>query len=149
VRKPDPFYALGKLAEAVRVLATAPGDVRKRLYDVYGLLIPIRPDDLPPVLRQDFAWVDEMLTKKQSRAPWQGDLLATLRSMRNSTGSKIAERIVHIESFFRAALYDERRRGKRAIALRWRLKQCGLAGWDMLEAEIRRNATRRQRTKRA
>jgi hypothetical protein len=118
MRQPDPFYAMGKLAEAVHALATDPGDVRSRLYRAYLCLLAVRADDLPLALRQDFEWVMEMLTRRESRYPGlEGDLLATLRNMRNSTGVKIAKRIIQIESRLRGTLYDERRRSKGAKEL--------------------------------
>ena len=120
MRKPDPFYALGKFGEAVYALATEPGDVRSRLYPAFICLLPVRADDLPPALGQDLEWVTEKLTSKKSRFPeMEGDLLATLRSIRNSTGVKVAKRIVTIESRLRGVLYAERRRGKSVIVQTW------------------------------
>jgi hypothetical protein len=124
MRQPDPFYALGKFGEAVFALATEPGDVRARLYSAFICLLPVQIDDLPSELRQDLEWVTELLTRRQSRYPpsspgFEGDVLATLRSMRNVTGVKIAKRILEIESRLRGALYTERRRGPRAVARYW------------------------------
>ena len=113
MRRSDPFYALGKLGEAVYALATGAGDVRSRLFSAFVFLLPVRADDFPVVLRQDFEWVIEMLTRRKSRYPQlKGDLGATLKNMRNSTGVKIAKRIIEIESRLRGILYAERRRRK-------------------------------------
>jgi hypothetical protein len=42
MRKPDPFYALGKLGVAVSALATGPRDVRSRLYSAFSACGSIR-----------------------------------------------------------------------------------------------------------
>lgn len=106
---PDPFYALGKFGEAVYALATEPGDVRSRLYCAFQFLIPVQPTDLPVELRQDLEWVMNMLTRRRARYPGESDLGATLMTMRNSTGVKIAIRIVEIESRLRGFLGAEER----------------------------------------
>ncbi len=109
--RPDPFYALGKFADAVYTLATSPGDVKERLYEIFQILLPVQVDDLPPALRADHKWVIDTLTKK--RDPYgggYGDLIATLKGMHKTTGVAIAKRIVDLEARLRGALYIERRR---------------------------------------
>ncbi len=109
--RPDPFYALGKFADAVYTLATSPGDVKERLQQAFLFLLPVRVDDLPPALRANHKWVMDTLTKKHD--PYgsaNGDLLATLKGMHKTTGVAIAKRIVDLEARLRGALYIEHRR---------------------------------------
>ena len=97
------LYALEKLAAAVHCLAVGPGDVRSRLWDAFLSFHPLTEDDLPAELRPDYRWVLHELTKREPQyqvwcSPSQslvmeGRVPANLRRMRNSTGSKIAERI--------------------------------------------------------
>jgi hypothetical protein len=93
----DPQYALGKLSQAVTILATGEGDVRSRLRRAYGELGCILSGDLPPQFEAQLEWIRAQLTKR-GPAPGQDELTATLYRMRNRTGSKIAARLVSLEA---------------------------------------------------
>lgn len=97
----SPNYAHGKFLEAIEHLATGPGDVRSRLRDAYHSLRPVKEDDLPPDVRQDFRWVEAQLTKREPFYNHKGEVISgsvqqSLFHMRRSTGIKIAKRILHI-----------------------------------------------------
>ena len=85
-------YAYSKVSEAVSILATHPGDVRKRLYAAYACLSEASPDLLTLNIRSELEWVREQLTRFPPRYD-EGALQATLRRIRNKTGVKIAKRI--------------------------------------------------------
>jgi hypothetical protein len=89
-------YASLRLCEAVRHLATNPGDVRARLWAATEDLWLVSPQELPAELRTDFQWVQEMMTKYEPQLSHEGTIRATLRRMRNNTGVKIAEKIFEI-----------------------------------------------------
>ncbi len=56
---------------------------------------PINPDDLPEPFRGNLKWVFESLLE-------DGDTDATLSTMTDSTGTKIAERFMELEDKLRA-----------------------------------------------
>ena len=87
-----------RLYLATKQLATSSGDVRKRLQAAVVTLLPLQAQEFPEELREDFRWVISESTKFQSGSEFRGDLEATMRRIRNSTGEKIAERIFHIYS---------------------------------------------------
>ena len=96
---PEPIDsgAREKFYRAVCALATGPGDVRSRLETAYLALMATPPAVLPKCLRTEYEWVLKKLTEREKVFPWEGRLQATLRSMQNRTGVKIAEKIVLIE----------------------------------------------------
>lgn len=97
----DPRYALEKLSLAEYELAVGPGDVRSRLRSAYKYLSPIFKMDFPPELQDDWLHIQNQLNTRTSK--WQGtefdegSFRATLNRMRNSTGSKIAARIIDLK----------------------------------------------------
>jgi len=94
-------FAFGKISEAVYFLATGPGDVRSRLRSAYLVLAFVHKDMIPTELRRHFKWVMAMLTRRQPRFRWEDSLDATLGTMQNRTGTRIAERIMYIEARYR------------------------------------------------
>jgi hypothetical protein len=88
-----------RVYEAVKHLCTGRGDVRSRL-KVSGVdLIFLRAEDFPEHLRDDFNWIIKQLTKYKSEIPkYEGNIDATMRRIKNSTGQKIAERIFKLYS---------------------------------------------------
>jgi hypothetical protein len=90
-------YALEKLSNAVRILATGPGDVRSRLLDATLEFHTLQPKDLPPDLQADYQWVLNQLTKHEPDYKSEGTLQATLRHMINRTGSRIATRLCDLQ----------------------------------------------------
>lgn len=82
---------------AVKHLCTARGDVRQRLVGAVWTLLPLQAHAFPPHLQKDFDWIVEQSTKYQSQIPqYQGNLEATMKRIRNSTGEKIAARIFEL-----------------------------------------------------
>lgn len=75
------------LLSVVYTLATEPGDVRSRLLLASKVFFALTPEHFPEHLREDFEWAKEQLTKRSS-------VQATLKCMRNSTGAKIAQKLV-------------------------------------------------------
>ncbi len=94
-------YAHQLLSRTVDTLATGPGDVRSRLLDAFAVFHPLTPDHFPEPLRKDFEWIMKQLTK---RGPYinsdgevqKGSVQVTLQHMRNSTGIKIAEKLLQL-----------------------------------------------------
>jgi hypothetical protein len=63
---------------------------------VAGLTLePLRSNDFPEELRSDFEWVKAQLTRRDP-VKGAGRLEATMASIHNSTGEKIAKRIFKI-----------------------------------------------------
>ncbi len=101
VVNPRYFYAYEKFSDAIRSLAIGPGDVRQRLRSAYLHFHPVREKHLPEHLQNDYQWVLQQLTRFGPATGRDGKVLRgsmdeTLSRIRNSTGTKIAERILHI-----------------------------------------------------
>ena len=98
---PRYFYAYEKFTDALHSLATGAHDVRQRLRFAYMQFHPVQKRHLPDNLQDDYQWVLTQLTKFGPLVGRDGKVLRgsveeTLNRIRNSTGSKIAERILHI-----------------------------------------------------
>ena len=89
-------YAAEKFVGLYRWFAVAPGDARDRLIKAYSLLCVVRPDDLPEPLRGHLAGVYGEITRRPARHQWEGSVEATVRTMRNTTASRIIERLLDI-----------------------------------------------------
>lgn len=88
-----------RVYSAVESLSTGKGDVRDRLEMAIGILLPLPARDFPEHLRKDFEWVINESTKYESPYPeCHGNITETMKRIRNSTESKIAERIFKIYS---------------------------------------------------
>ncbi len=66
----------------------------------YLAIHPVREEDFPPKLAKDYSWIIAQLTRRES-VSHKGEIQSSrveesLRRMRNSTGVKIAERIVNL-----------------------------------------------------
>jgi len=97
-------YALEKLSNAVRILATGEGDVRSRLWPAYLEFHTLQVKDFPPDQQADYDWIMKELTKRKprdqlERLEWanDGSVPANLRRMINRTGSRIARKICDLE----------------------------------------------------
>jgi len=93
-------YTKSELREVIRILATGKHDVRKRLISIAGI-VKLNENDFPPELQKDWTWIIKSMTKKEPRYLSNGKMLFssienTMRNIRNSTGSKIAERIFNL-----------------------------------------------------
>jgi hypothetical protein len=94
--KPDPFYALEKLGEAVYDLATGTGPVQERLCEALVYLHRIRPEDIPdPELRRILVEIKNDLTFDVPKGK-EGRLVASLLNISNEDASAIAGRILDL-----------------------------------------------------
>ncbi len=94
-------YAVEKLADALRCLATLPGDVRERLVVAHQCFHTLQERDFPLHLHKDWRWVNQQLTRYGPVLDYKGEVREgsvqhTMRRIRNSTGSKIAKKIYEI-----------------------------------------------------
>jgi hypothetical protein len=103
---PELNHAVEKLGTAVRLLAVSPGDVRSRLKHAGREILILKADDFPGELRRDYEWIRHQLTRYEAKAG-EGTLIATMERIKNTTGSKIAERIVELHSAAEARLADK------------------------------------------
>ena len=84
---------------SVEELCIGKGDVRQRLKDAVLILLPLQTRDFPACLQKDFEWVIKESSKYESHHPkFRGNLDETMRRIRNTTGQKIAQRILSIYS---------------------------------------------------
>lgn len=93
-------YAKSELREVIKILATGENDVRKRLISIASM-IKLKESDFPTELQKDWTWIIKSLTKKGPQYLSNGKILFpsienTMKSVRNSTGSRIAERIFNL-----------------------------------------------------
>lgn len=91
-------YAASQLADAVHTLVVSPGNVRERLQIASEALTLLQPSHFPPDLRSNFVDLYADLTKHGPLLSYDGSIQEgaipnTLRRIRNSTGSKLAQRI--------------------------------------------------------
>lgn len=98
---PNYFYTYEKFMDALNSLATGPYDVRQRLRSAYLHFHPVAKKHLPEQLQDDYQWILNQLTKFGPVVGKDGKVLRgaveeTLNRIRNATGTKIAERILHI-----------------------------------------------------
>jgi len=106
------FYADEKLSRAVRLLAVLPGDVRSRLLHAFMEFHPLKEADFPPKLQKHYRWVMKQLTKRgpvfdHKGEVYRGSVEHTLSHIRNSTGAKIAERLVMLHDGVEEAIRIE------------------------------------------
>ncbi len=108
--KIDFFYAHEKLCDALYYLATGAGDVRERILSAYSRFHPLEERHFPEHLRNDFKWVMDQLTKYEPVYDHKGNIIIgqvenTLRHIRNSTGVKIAEKLLFLYHELNSYLY--------------------------------------------
>lgn len=94
-------YAHQLLSQTVDTLATGAGDVRSRILEAYSVFHPLTPEHFPEPLRKDFEWIMKKLTKHESYITSEGKIQkgsvqVSLQHMRNSTGTKIATKLLHL-----------------------------------------------------
>ena len=95
VDDPHISYALERLIRSVDSLMTRRGDICSRLHSAFMFIQPIDPDDLHEPFRRNLKWVFERLLE-------DGDVDATLSTMTDTNGTKIAERFMELEDKLRA-----------------------------------------------
>lgn len=106
-------YALEKLSAAVHSLAVGRGDVRERLRTAFMSFHPVQERDFPDHLKEKWRWIKAELTKfgpveEQGGKVLEGSVDHTLRRIKNSTGKKIAEAIVNLQSELDSYLKNKR-----------------------------------------
>lgn len=94
-------YAHQLLSQTVDLLATGAGDVRSRLLEAYSVFNPLTPEHFPEPLRKDFEWVMKKLAKCGPYINTEGEIIkgavqVSLEQMRNSTGVKIAKKLLQL-----------------------------------------------------
>lgn len=108
----DAGYALQQLELAIDDLASGPGDIRSRLGAAFEThLHVLSRADFPDSLGSDWNWILEKLTRVPPIRDDNGQvslssLRRTLKRMHNSTGTKIAKRIVSLRDHLKAVLED-------------------------------------------
>lgn len=109
----SPGYALEKLSAAVHILATGTGDVRDRLGHAFISFHPVQERDFPEPLREEWRWVKSQLTRFGPLYGPEGKVSVgsvehTLSRIKNSTGAKIAAKIVHLQEELECYLRKDR-----------------------------------------
>src|SRR5665647_1507991 len=94
-------HARQKLRETIYSLATGPGDIRKRLIQAYNGFFILKEYDFPVELQSDWKWILKELKKfgpiiREDGSVFRGAVENTCIRIRNSTGVKIAERMLKI-----------------------------------------------------
>ena len=75
--------------------------MRSRLLEAYSVFHPLTPEHFPEPLHKDFEWVMKQLTKREPYINSEGEIQkgsvqASLQHMRNSTGVKIAKKLLQL-----------------------------------------------------
>ena len=97
--KPNPHgYAVEKLMLTLECLATHPGDARQRVLAASFQFLRLREENFPEAHRSEWRWVVKQVTKcgpllDHKGEPWRGSVENTMRRIRNSTASKIADKL--------------------------------------------------------
>jgi hypothetical protein len=91
-------YAVEKLTDALRVLATGKGDARDRVANAYLCCITLTENDFPEELRGDWKWIAHEVTKFGPYITPLGEIFIgsvenTMRKRRSATAAKIAQRM--------------------------------------------------------
>lgn len=89
------------LHSVIEILATFPGDMRTRLNDSFSELDSITDNNLPEELRDDWGFIRRQLTACGPKYDCYGKVCMgsvqhTMSKIRNSTASKIAEKIFRL-----------------------------------------------------
>jgi hypothetical protein len=94
-------YAAQRLTTTVGCLATHPGDARRRIIAAASVFNVLKEDDLPPQLREKWAWIINEATKFGPVLKSNGEILYspvenTMYRRKNSTAAKLAKAIYEI-----------------------------------------------------
>ncbi|ALO34520.1 hypothetical protein CMT41_07180 [Colwellia sp. MT41] len=98
-------YAKNRISEAIKELCIAPGDARSRLLIANDLTSSLNDNHFPDDLLPQWLDIKNMMRKNGPRKnsagkPVDGAVSNTLRTIRNSTGSKIAEKFYDLHEQF-------------------------------------------------
>lgn len=83
-------YAQEKLGDAISYLASSDGDLRQRLANAFWGFHPVRPEDFPTDLQDQYRTIVSNLTKVQATGD-EGSVIATTRAMAPVEAKKVAE----------------------------------------------------------
>jgi hypothetical protein len=84
---------------SIEHLCTAQGEVRKRLVGAIMIILPLQTREFSVELQADFDWVINQSTKYKSHIPEnEGNIEATMKRIKNSTGEKRAKKLFSIYS---------------------------------------------------
>jgi hypothetical protein len=95
-------HAVEKLTNVLECLATHPGDARERVASAYSLCAHLRVEELPEKCRKDWEWIMKEATKFGPLTDyykgdvWRGSVENTMKTVRKSTGAKIAKKFYAI-----------------------------------------------------
>lgn len=89
-------YSYGKLCEVIRRLTIGEGDVKSRLTYSSDYIQMIQKSMLPCELHEKWDKIYNSLTKFP-QSDGRTDMQVTLRKIRNSTGSKIAQQLLNFQ----------------------------------------------------
>jgi len=105
-------YAHEKLSDAIRILATHPGNLRERLVVAFNPLSPISSKDFPPSLQKDWDALKSRSTKSgpiidNKGIVTVGSLYRTLGNARYITLTKIAEELFSLFENLKDAMNND------------------------------------------
>jgi hypothetical protein len=91
-------HTLEKLTNAIKILATDPGDARKRTAHAFLELSSVQTRDFPPDLQNDWELLERQMTKcdpllNHKGEVWRGSVENTMSRVRNSTAASLAKKI--------------------------------------------------------
>lgn len=91
-------YVVEKLTNALKCLATHPGDARERVAAAYLACHTLGEEDFPVEFKKDWIWLEKELTKYGPLADPYGRIIRgsvenTMSRVRKTTGAKIAKKI--------------------------------------------------------
>jgi hypothetical protein len=94
-------YVHGKLRETIYSLAVGPGDIRKRLVQVYSGFFTLKKEQFPLEIQSDWEWIMKELKKygpllRDDGSIFRGSVEHTCSRIKNKTGVKIATRLLDI-----------------------------------------------------
>lgn len=103
----DTSYLWEKLYIATHALATGRGSLKERLHSAYLSFAHLGPEDFPEELQNDFAALEEQMTRVEARAD-EGTVAATLQAIDDDEAAEIAGKIVDLYNTL-ATNYPNRR----------------------------------------
>lgn len=104
-------YAREKINSAANALASGTGTIQQRLMDAYMQFHPLRTDDFPDDLKEDWDAIHAALTTEEptyneKNEPIVGRVENTLKKMSDEDASELATRITELQ--YSILTYDEK-----------------------------------------
>jgi hypothetical protein len=88
-------FLFEKVGKAMDVLVTDPNDARHRVWSSAKYLLMLRSESAPDSVHEDIEWIRHMLLRHQAENGLDS-LRVTFTRTRNTTASKIAERVFEV-----------------------------------------------------